>query len=37
MSKLNRKWIVQPHGDLVEVDTGILTVEGTIVMPLGGA
>ena len=35
MSKLNRKWLVQPHGDLVEVADGILTAEGSIVMPLG--
>ncbi len=35
MSKLNRDWIVQSHGELVEVDSGLLTVEGSIVMPLG--
>jgi hypothetical protein len=35
MSKLNRNWIVQPHGELVSVADGILTVEGSIVMPLG--
>ena len=35
MSKLNRKWIVQPHGELVALADGILTAEGSIVMPLG--
>ena len=35
MAKLNRDWIVQPHGELIAVTDGILTVEGTIVMPLG--
>jgi hypothetical protein len=29
------KWEVLPHGPLVEVDDGILTVTGEIVMPLG--
>jgi hypothetical protein len=35
MSKLNQKWIVQPHGELVALADGILTVEGSIIMPLG--
>ena len=35
MSKLNRTWIVQPHGALTVVADGILSVEGTIMMPLG--
>jgi hypothetical protein len=35
MAKLNREWIVQPHGELIAVADGILTVEGSIVMPLG--
>jgi hypothetical protein len=35
MSKLHQKWTVQPHGDLIAVADGILTVEGSIVMPLG--
>jgi hypothetical protein len=35
MAKLNDRWTVQPHGELVEVAEGILTVEGSIVMPLG--
>ena len=35
MPKLNETWKVQPHGDLVAVADGILTVEGSIVMPLG--
>jgi hypothetical protein len=35
MAKLNRDWIVQPHGDLITVASGILTVEGSIAMPLG--
>jgi hypothetical protein len=28
-------WTVQPHGPLVEVDAGLLSVAGEIVMPLG--
>lgn len=35
MAKLNREWIVQPHGALMAVADGVLTVAGTIVMPLG--
>jgi len=35
MSKLHQKWTVQPHGDLIALADGILTVEGSIVMPLG--
>lgn len=35
MAKLNSKWTVQPHGDIVEVAEGLLTVEGSIAMPLG--
>lgn len=35
MSKLNSKWTVQPHGPLVQLDEGLWTVEGEIVMPLG--
>lgn len=35
MAKLNRIWTVQPHGDLIAVADGILTVQGSIVMPLG--
>ncbi|MBG1233162.1 hypothetical protein [Aestuariivirga litoralis] len=35
MPKLNENWIVQPHGPLVKVATGLMTVEGSIVMPLG--
>jgi hypothetical protein len=35
MSTLNQQWKVQPHGELVAVTEGILTVEGSIVMPLG--
>lgn len=35
MSRLNREWIVQPHGALTAVADGILSVEGTIKMPLG--
>jgi hypothetical protein len=35
MSKLNDKWIVQPHDELRAVAEGILTVEGSIIMPLG--
>lgn len=35
MAKILDQWTVSPHGPLVEVDQGILTVEGEIVMPLG--
>jgi hypothetical protein len=30
-----KTWTVMPHGPLVEVDEGLLTVAGEIVMPLG--
>lgn len=35
MTKLNREWVVQPHGRLTDVASGLRTVEGSIVMPLG--
>jgi hypothetical protein len=35
MPGILEKWEVLPHGPLVEVDDGILTVAGEIVMPLG--
>lgn len=35
MPKVLEKWTVQPHGPLTEIDDGILTVAGTIPMPLG--
>lgn len=35
MAKALGKWEVQDHGPLQEVDEGIITVEGTIKMPLG--
>jgi hypothetical protein len=35
MSAILEKWEVQPHEPLVEVDDGILTVAGEIVMPIG--
>jgi hypothetical protein len=35
MPGILEKWEVMPHGPLVEVDDGILTVAGEIVMPLG--
>lgn len=35
MSKLNSTWTVQPHGPLEVVDEGLLSAEGSIVMPLG--
>jgi hypothetical protein len=35
MPDILEKWEVLPHGPLVEVDEGILTVPGEIVMPLG--
>jgi hypothetical protein len=35
VAKLNSEWKVQPHGPLVQVDDGLWTVAGSIVMPLG--
>jgi hypothetical protein len=35
MPKILSEWTVQPHEDLVEVDSGVLTVAGEIRMPLG--
>lgn len=35
MAAFLTEWTVQPHGDLVELEEGLLTVEGTIRMPLG--
>lgn len=35
MAKLNDAWSVQPHGAMTKLADGILTVEGSIVMPLG--
>ena len=35
MAKLNREWVVQPHGPVTDVAEGLWTVEGSIVMPLG--
>jgi len=35
MPKILDRWTVMPHGPLEEVDEGILTVTGEIVMPLG--
>jgi hypothetical protein len=35
MAKLNREWVVQPHDRPMMVDDGILSVAGTIEMPLG--
>ena len=35
MAKLNDAWVVQPHGALTKLADGMLTVEGSIVMPLG--
>lgn len=34
MTKANTTWQVRPHGDLVRLDDGILSVVGTIRMPL---
>lgn len=35
MPAILETWDVQPHEDLIEIDDGILTVAGDIVMPLG--
>lgn len=35
MTKLNREWMVQPHGPPQRIGERILTVAGSIVMPLG--
>jgi len=35
MAKLNQQWTVQPHEDLVQITDSILSVEGSIIMPLG--
>lgn len=35
MPAILEKWQVQPHGPLIEIDDGILTVAGTIRVPLG--
>lgn len=35
MGKFNTEWTVGPHGDLEQIDDGILSVAGEIVMPLG--
>ena len=34
MSESKTSWKVRPHGTLTEIDAGILTVTGTIEMPL---
>lgn len=35
MAAILEKWEVGPHGPLVDIDEGLMTVEGEIVMPLG--
>jgi hypothetical protein len=35
MPAILEEWTVQPHGALVEIDEGLLSVTGEIVMPLG--
>ena len=35
MAKALDQWTVYPHGELTELDTGVLTVTGDIPMPLG--
>ena len=35
MPKVLERWEVMDHGELIEIDDGILTVAGTITMPLG--
>ena len=34
MSKPNQEWKVLPHGPVVELESGLLTVVGQIPMPL---
>ena len=35
MVKFNTEWTVGPHGPVVEIEDGIISVAGEIVMPLG--
>jgi hypothetical protein len=35
MAKLNDEWTVAPHGALIELEPGLLTVIGEVKMPLG--
>ena len=35
MSTSDDTWNVQPHGPVIELDQGLITIEGTITMPLG--
>jgi len=35
MSKFNTQWTVGPHGSFEEIDDGLISVSGEIVMPLG--
>ena len=35
MPGIHGRWNVLPHGPLVELEDGLLTVEGDIPMPLG--
>jgi hypothetical protein len=35
MVAIRERWEVEPHGELVELDDNLLTVQGDIVMPLG--
>jgi hypothetical protein len=35
MSGIREQWHVEPHGELLELDDNLLTVQGEIVMPLG--
>lgn len=35
MAKLNSEWTVPPHGPIVQLDEGLASVAGEIVMPLG--
>jgi hypothetical protein len=35
MARFHDTWTVEPHGELVTLDDGLMTVEGEITMPLG--
>lgn len=35
MTKFNTEWTVGPHGSPEDIDEGLISVSGEIVMPLG--